>query len=569
MRHLRYGILCCILTLISAGAAFAVPFPATDTPGPDQVATVGVTGDYASLEQAAAAFSAMRLTGGMARNWTIEILNSLNEAGNSAFGCATNGFTLTIRPAAGTTPTITFLRTTDNAGPSGYCLIGVSDLLAGWQLVKTDGVIVDGDAPGGLPNQRDLTLTNTAAVAHSFSSPLGVVGDSDNVVFRNLNLINVAPGSLASTSALNIRTRNQSATNFIPDGTIVENCLLDASANTQGHGINMTNSGTITAGIAPTNYIIRNNTINARLRGMFLNIAGAPCSIEANTINIGVGGPLAGFSNYGIFCNSMNGVAGPVYIARNRIDVTSANVSVNLGPHGIAWQTAAAGTVVTAVNNMITTSLTGAPNAINVFSRGIHVTSGVALNAYFNSIFIPDNAGYTGTGMTPTFVYGIGGFAADAPAVTLRNNIISVAEGNGACISYRRNNFAVLSSAANVLYNGGTTVIGSLGATTPTDYATLALWQAVDAGKDNSGPNTLTVVQDPFVLAPGPGVWTSATDLHFTGNPGVNDTWGGIPIAGITTDIDGDARSGLRPYKGCDEIPGSPVPVELSVFSTN
>ena len=56
-------------------------------------------------------------------------------------------------------------------------------------------------------------------------------------------------------------------------------------------------------------------------------------------------------------------------------------------------------------------------------------------------------------------------------------------------------------------------------------------------------------------------------DLHLSGSSVGNYSFAGIPVAGVTTDYDGQTRSTLYPYIGADEIPGSPLPVKLLSFS--
>ena len=60
--------------------------------------------------------------------------------------------------------------------------------------------------------------------------------------------------------------------------------------------------------------------------------------------------------------------------------------------------------------------------------------------------------------------------------------------------------------------------------------------------------------------------FVSATDLHLTGLSNGDIDLIGTPIAGITTDIDGDTRNALYPYKGADEA-SVQLPVELKSFT--
>jgi hypothetical protein len=84
-----------------------------------------------------------------------------------------------------------------------------------------------------------------------------------------------------------------------------------------------------------------------------------------------------------------------------------------------------------------------------------------------------------------------------------------------------------------------------------TNYNTLAQWQAT--GKDLNSVNKLIN-------------FVSATDLHLTGSSNGDVNLIGIPLANITTDIDGNTRSAFYPYKGADEA-SIPLPVELTSFT--
>ncbi|NJN78325.1 MAG: hypothetical protein HC803_08370, partial [Saprospiraceae bacterium] len=94
----------------------------------------------------------------------------------------------------------------------------------------------------------------------------------------------------------------------------------------------------------------------------------------------------------------------------------------------------------------------------------------------------------------------------------------------------------------NVYYNSGGGNIADIAAAS---YLDVAAWVVADATKN---ANSLT--GDPSFLSP--------TDLHLAGTIANN---AGTPIAGITTDIDGDTRSATTPDIGADEYtPPSCVP---------
>jgi hypothetical protein len=95
------------------------------------------------------------------------------------------------------------------------------------------------------------------------------------------------------------------------------------------------------------------------------------------------------------------------------------------------------------------------------------------------------------------------------------------------------NDLVVLGASANVaLYNG-------------VKQKTLADWRTaagVDAHSISINP------ANPFGA---PAQLTSVTDLHWVSAP--STAFGGTPVVGITTDIDGDARNATMPYMGADE----------------
>jgi hypothetical protein len=103
-----------------------------------------------------------------------------------------------------------------------------------------------------------------------------------------------------------------------------------------------------------------------------------------------------------------------------------------------------------------------------------------------------------------------------------------------------------LTSDYNDLYSSNKLV--KIGAT---NYNTLAEWQAT--GKDINSVSKLVN-------------FVSAIDLHLTGLSNGDIDLIGTPIAGITTDIDGDTRNAFYPYKGADEA-SAPLPVELTSFT--
>jgi hypothetical protein len=110
-----------------------------------------------------------------------------------------------------------------------------------------------------------------------------------------------------------------------------------------------------------------------------------------------------------------------------------------------------------------------------------------------------------------------------------------------------------LTSNYNLFYPVSATN-GNVGYFNAAATPTLADWQTA------SGQDANSVSKEVFFV--------SATDLHLTGASNGDVDLAGTPIAGITTDIDGETRSATSPYMGADEA-SIPLPVELTSFSAS
>lgn len=157
------------------------------------------------------------------------------------------------------------------------------------------------------------------------------------------------------------------------------------------------------------------------------------------------------------------------------------------------------------VNNMVVSS----------FDAGIYLSDVEYVNVFHNSTF--------GT---------VGMWINDDAQMDIRNNIFT-SNGDFAfessdpidATTFLNYNLYFRFDAGDLADDGNST------------YADLTAWQAADATR-----NINSVEADPL--------FNSNTDLHVYGLP-ANDV--GTPIASVTTDIDGDSRSGTTPDIGADE----------------
>ena len=247
--------------------------------------TVGTGGtyDYASLADAGMAIKSAEFTG----NVTLLICTDLTETINTGIVNKSN-YTLTIRPDKDENRTITYTTATDNTGPTGVFVIGgdmtkTPGSTIGWASIPTRNVIVDG-AAAGYTTPR-LKITNEV-----FGTNVLLYGDVQDVIIRNCILVGKSSGT---AYALVFRSENYSKTSkdIAPKNCLVENCILQSSSSSSQTVYFQGNQANSVAGW-PASITIRNSTIKARTRGMYvrqvknLNIEGCTFDMSNSTSGI-------------------------------------------------------------------------------------------------------------------------------------------------------------------------------------------------------------------------------------------------------------------------------------------
>ncbi|MDI6784333.1 MAG: hypothetical protein QME64_09605, partial [bacterium] len=540
------------------------PLPGASTPvWVTYLATNGAYGDYAYLSEAAADFNTTANTG----NWTIEILTSFNQPYNCAFGNEVlSGSTITIKPAAGIQPTITFTTTADNPGPSGYILIGANtNAAAGWEAstaFQVRNFIIDGSNSGS--TTRDLTLTNTA-VTHTFPTFVMVIGKCDGVTVKNANLINWGTGSNAGGVRFCQRSTNvapASSQLLTPQNGTVQNCYIQTTSGSLfNYAVWFNQSGPGWVGSGQNNMLIENCQLYARTRPVMSFVVGN-LTVRNNKIK---GYSTGGYQSWGIWHLSANGQTGwTVDIYNNQFEELQNSVAAgNFGPTAIAPQ-AGDGTY-NIYNNIIAGINLNASVATTVNYRAIWANAYSNYNIVYNSINMPMIP--TLSLMTnPVYSHAIGLTSSNmsTKVVNISNNIIRVGQASLPAI-YIADTTGLVSFTSDyndIAVSGGASA-GIFGFSNTT-CLTLADWTTA-TGKDLNSQNV-----DPTATAP--AAWVSATDLHWSAATSAYPLRAGTPIA-VTTDIDGITRHGTLPWPGAVEnnIAGvsiQPVPVELSRFET-
>ncbi|RZK63245.1 MAG: T9SS type A sorting domain-containing protein, partial [Hymenobacter sp.] len=214
------------------------------------------------------------------------------------------------------------------------------------------------------------------------------------------------------------------------------------------------------------------------------------------------------------------------------------------------------GTTITLYNNLIGNLTASTATSLNAVS-GLYLSSGTTINAYYNTISLSGSS--SGATFGTSGIY----FSTTPTSVDLRNNIVvntSVAAGAGGYTAALRRssgtagtvptNYATTSnnnllfadspSATNVLYVEGVSATTSVNV-----QQTLTDFKGFFGNRDQA-----SVSERPSFLS---RTGTSTTFLHLDPTVATQAESAGTPIAGITTDYDGDTRNASTPDIGADE----------------
>lgn len=512
------------------------------------VYTVGSGGDYPTITAAMADLDTSALAGPVTLSLTDASYPSetfpiviRQIAGVSASS------TLTIKPAAGVSPVI-----------SGDAF----DFAGLIKLEGADFVTIDGSNNG--TDSRDLTIqcTGTFNPMIWLSSQGPGLGASNNT-FKNLNL----SGGLSQVST------NSGPHAIIASGTTPISDGADNDSNTV-HNNFMTKvrygvvfrgvSGNPNEGNSVTSNIIGPATFGSDQIGKvgIGAIHQSGITISGNTIrslgsihpNIPDG---AGDDRVGIALGadswpptSTSAVTNAVVTGNVIQDIIEESTQSSVG---ILVAASGSSTNNLIANNMITG--VRANGTSGNYAAGIGYHSGQGDKIVFNSILmtgdVDPGASTTATGSN------IGINIRGGTNLTVKNNIVSVdLSSNTGTLEH----YAVTAPSS---YNWGTGGIdfndydinasnaqmklGGTGSAAPyTPFADLTEWKTNFSAQQDASSKS---------FAPD---FTSAADLHLNVTS-ADVNYAGTPVAGVTTDIDGDARGEGSPYIGADEVPSYPI----------
>ncbi|SDQ78295.1 Por secretion system C-terminal sorting domain-containing protein [Chryseobacterium soldanellicola] len=551
-------------------------------------ATSGTTtGTYTTLKGAFDAINAGTHQGAINISITASTTETATAVLNASGGTASYT-SVAIKPATGATPTI-------------------SGSLASSTLVRILGsnITLDGsNAPSG--TTRDLTFTNTSTTAPQVINFVATTpaAANTNIVVKNLNIIN---GINTSTAFIMFDGNATPTGGYFNNVTIQNNAIKKSyigiylftaiaagnGANTLVTGNDFTATGTdanrlvgvylqgLDGATVSNNTIGNFETANAEIkRGIWFATGTVNSSITSNTITnlnyTGTGGGGAtgitvtsgntgasAAANVIIRSNNINNftssgtgtifsgiyVAGTgtngVIIDKNKVSAIK-NTNVNgYGAQGIyvASTSAAANTLV---SNNIVNGVSGygyaSGGGVNDNGSGIVVGAGGGYKIYYNTVVMDVNQMVSGR---PAAFNALSTVTA-AGAIDLRNNIFvnSQTQVGEKYVLYSGSANTIFSNINyNDYYSSGTN-LGFIGFA----RAGLADIQAGFGGNVNS-INVLPA-------------FVSATDFHLAtmGNTALDNK--GTPVAEVTVDADGNARSATTPDLGGFEFTATVLAVQ-------
>ncbi len=247
-------------------------------------------------------------------------------------------------------------------------------------------------------------------------------------------------------------------------------------------------------------------------------------------------GPTNNGGTYGIYARSCTNSI----ISNNWIHQLHVNHD-NFLLYGIAFENIPAdGSTERLFNNFICINTDRSDSTSQLI--GISIWSGHQaqnpIDILFNTVYIG------GTNTSGTNSYGIYNYSAER-MVNIRNNIVinerTNSSGSGSHYAFcKHEEYGSWTSDYNLLMVNGNG--GLIGYYAGIDCETLLDWQNTTSCDSHS-------VSKPVVFTdPGNG------DLHLTEVSMDDPDLKCLPVAGITTDIDGDLRNSTNPFKGADEL---------------
>jgi hypothetical protein len=546
----------------------------------------------------ATATTAVSFTGNNIRGIT-HVVTGTSQHQYITSGSNTAPFTLTVANN-------TFTNITDNTSGNALFIVDNPSKVPGAGTIINNNSIVTGysktaggsvtfiSCSGGSVNGTTTSMTNNNFSNISVNGSTDLYGISANDGFSSADgPTQTITGNTINNISAGSGTVYAIYSDYSAGATIANNTISSINSNYIIYGIDMeNNNGQGTFNVYSNTIRDLNSTVvSGHVRGIVANSGSVPIfNIYSNMIynlssagssNLVNGVMLSDGQAANIYNNTINnltnaGTSAPLAAGINIIAGTTLNIYLNK-IHSIAatgnftaTSTIAegiritAGTVANVYNNFVS-DLTAPNVSYTDVVRGIDISSTIAAsnyNLYYNSVYV--NASSTGTDFGSSGIYHTINATATTAVLNMIDNIIvntSTPNGTGVTAAYRRsgtalNNYAATSNY-NLLYAGAPSANRLLFYDGINSDQTLAAYQTRVSTRD---ANSIS-------LLPG---FASINDLHIT-TPDCSFNNKGIPVAGITADIDAATRSLTTPDIGADEVAGYAAVsnVALAINSTN
>jgi hypothetical protein len=436
--------------------------------------------------------------------------------------------TVTIKPSAGVTTTVT-----GNSASSIFKINGA------------DYIIMDGSNNGTTSHNMTVENTNASGVVLWIASTPTGYGATHNTV-KNMAIT----GGSGTTTIAGILAGTGTTLGSAADSANSYNTITNNVFTKTQNGIFAL--GNANAAFLDKGWVISNNVFGSATVADKLGFRGAAIQ-NASAFRIS-GNTIMGVvtSTTSLSCGILAGAAlDSGVIEKNMIsDIKNTNTT-GYGAAGIYLNASTAASNVTVKNNFIF-DVTGNGYASgagpNDNGNGIMIANGGGYNLYFNTVNMNTNQAVAGR----PAALNVASTVTAPSSLDIRNNIFMIPQS----VSGER--YALYFGAANSVigtmdYNVFFSSSANLANINATNINSLAGIQA------NFGGNIKSIIDSTNFV--------SATDLRLSGTSIGNLAYSGTPIAGITTDIEGDVRSATHPYRGADENPNNPLPVQFISFT--
>lgn len=397
-------------------------------------------------------------------------------------------------------------------------------------------VVISGNTIGAITTNGTSNSALASLVGIQIS-PIGS-GTFSNTIANNLI------GSAITANSLNALP-GQQVTGILSSSPFAPNITGNLVANLNNGTITGSIRGIVTTGGAAT--VIGNTVRNLSTAsvstglGIQASVVGISQSSTSGAQNISqnVVHSLANISTFGgvnvvgIYYAGSSGSSN--IVARNLVHSLSVASTTSSALHGMVFDNGK----FTAQNNMVRVGIgesgttAGASQVYGINDTG----TTVGRSFYHNSVYVGGTQ-TSGANATYAFYSTNAGIARD-----FRNNIFANARSNSGATSKHyavryggtTANDTTLVAGCNLFFASG--IGGVLGSYNSADLATLASWRAA-TGKDAS-----SAIADPLFINPTGNGATVNLHLHASNLA----EGGGVPIATVIDDFDGQTRSGLTP----------------------